>query len=328
MYKKEKNPTKKVRLLAIYNITVKNKGIASIARMLVKSYNTIKNWVLRYKKHGTDGLDDIPRSGRPKKYSDKKITDFIEQEKNGSASTGQIRRRIIEQTGVNYPDHTIRRMLHNNGYSLKTPQPVHVNKDSPEYVTAWRHRIIPWISRLKNQGFTFLVADEAIIENDLTRYRNQWSVIGSRVHRTYLGSHQNGILFGTLGYNTQTFIRMDEFKTKDSIKCVNKLLYKYDKVALLFDRAPQHMSKDMSNYIADNHDRLRVEYFPVGHPALNAVEACWNVIKRADFMDEYYKNIDERMDAAMQFVRTYRFRYDIMKFLRRNPIAIIHVNHL
>ena len=76
MYKKEKNPKKKERLFAIYKIIKENLGIAEVARMFLKSYNTIKQWRLRFLEKGTDGPDEIPRSERPRTYNYTKITDF------------------------------------------------------------------------------------------------------------------------------------------------------------------------------------------------------------------------------------------------------------
>ena len=61
--KKESNPKTKERMLAVFNAVGGGKTIPMIARLFHKSYNSIKNWVARFKKFGTAGLHEEPRSG-------------------------------------------------------------------------------------------------------------------------------------------------------------------------------------------------------------------------------------------------------------------------
>ena len=77
LYKTEKHPRKKERLFAMCQIIINKEGYANVARMLLKAYNTIKSWHKRFLKHGTKGLDDLPRSGRPSKILNRKITEFF-----------------------------------------------------------------------------------------------------------------------------------------------------------------------------------------------------------------------------------------------------------
>ena len=61
-YKKESNPKTKERMLAVFNVVEGDEAIPIIARLFHKSYNSIKNWVARFKKFGTAGLYEEPRS--------------------------------------------------------------------------------------------------------------------------------------------------------------------------------------------------------------------------------------------------------------------------
>ena len=65
VYKKEPNPKAKERMLAVLNVAVKGETISTIAKLFHKSYNSIKNWVMRFKKFGIAGLYEEPKSGRP-----------------------------------------------------------------------------------------------------------------------------------------------------------------------------------------------------------------------------------------------------------------------
>ena len=76
-YKKESDPKTKERMLAVFNAVDGGETIPMIARLFHKSYNSIKNWVARFKKLGTVGLHEEPRSGRPTKLVNHEITKFF-----------------------------------------------------------------------------------------------------------------------------------------------------------------------------------------------------------------------------------------------------------
>ena len=46
----------------MFNVIEEAETILTIARLFHKSYNSIKNWVMRFKKFGIDGLYEEPRS--------------------------------------------------------------------------------------------------------------------------------------------------------------------------------------------------------------------------------------------------------------------------
>ena len=56
-YKKESNPNKKVKILAICHLLENEKTITEVSKILFKAYNTIKNWWQAFKKDGIRGLE-------------------------------------------------------------------------------------------------------------------------------------------------------------------------------------------------------------------------------------------------------------------------------
>ena len=56
-YKKESDPNKKVKLLAICHLLKNKKTITEVSEILFKAYNTIKNWWQAFKKDGIRGLE-------------------------------------------------------------------------------------------------------------------------------------------------------------------------------------------------------------------------------------------------------------------------------
>ena len=119
--KKESNPKTKERVLAVFNVVEGGETISMIARLFHKSYNPVKNWaVARFKKLGTVGLHEEPRSGRPTKLMSHKITEFFAGVKN-DIFPKQLVRQIKKDIGVKYTESGIRDMLHHHDFTPKVP---------------------------------------------------------------------------------------------------------------------------------------------------------------------------------------------------------------
>ena len=85
-------------MLAVFNVVEEGKTIPAIARLF---YNSIKNWAMRFKKFGTAGLYEKPRSWRPTKLVNHKTTEFFAYIKNGIFSK-QFVRQIKKDGSVSY----------------------------------------------------------------------------------------------------------------------------------------------------------------------------------------------------------------------------------
>ena len=72
-YKKESNPNKKVKLLAICHLLKNKKTITEVSKILFKAYNTIKNWWQAFKKDGIRGLE-TKKNTRPSSKDQKQNT--------------------------------------------------------------------------------------------------------------------------------------------------------------------------------------------------------------------------------------------------------------
>ena len=86
---------------------------------------------------------------------------------------------------------------------------------------------------------------------------------------------------------------------------------------MFVDRATQHRSKIVQEYLQRNEDSMRVEYFPVGSPEFNAVEECWRQGKY-NILSNYYSSFSHLRQVISQYYRTTRFNLDIKKYLLRS----------
>ena len=92
---------------------------------------------------------------------------------------------------------------------------------------------------------------------------------------------------------------------------------KFKKFVIFVDRATQHRSKIVQEYLHRNEDSIKIEYFPVGSPEFNAVEECWKQGKY-NILSNYYSCFTRLKQVISQYYRTKRFNLDIKKYLLRS----------
>jgi transposase len=162
-----------------------------------------------------------------------------------------------------------------------------------------------------------LVQDESIFVHDL-HIRRKWIIRQKRPVVTVTGSHSKTILFGVLSTDgKQLFRQYNRFDSQTFIRYLEQVRKKFKKFIIFVDRATQHRSKIVQEYLQRNGDNLRIEYFPVGSPEFNAIEECWKQGKY-NLLSNYYTNFQSLRHMISQYYRTRRFNLDIKKYLLRS----------
>ena len=102
------------------------------------------------------------------------------------------------------------------------------------------------------------------------------------------GSHDKTIVYGVLSLDgKQLFRQYERFDSHSFIAYLEEIRKKFKKFIMFADRATQHRSKEVKEYLQRNMDNIRIEYFPVGSPQFNAVEECWRQGKY-NILSKYY----------------------------------------
>ena len=160
--------------------------------------------------------------------------------------------------------------------------------------------------------------DESIFVHDL-HIRRKWIARQKRPIVTVTGSHNKTILFGVLSTDgKQLFRQYDRFDSHSFIRYLEQVRKKFKKFVIFVDRATQHRSKVIQEYLHRNEDSMKIEYFPVGSPAeFNAVEECWKQGKY-NLLSNYYPNFQSLRHMISQYYRTRRFNLDIKRYLLRS----------
>ncbi len=129
---------------------------------------------------------------------------------------------------------------------------------------------------LKN-GWKLLVQDESIFIHDsiMAKRKRRWILKEKRPIVTVIGSHSKTIVYGVLSLDgKQLFRQYDRFDSHSFMAYLDEVKKKFNKFIMFVDRASQHRARIVKEYLQRNLETIRVEYFPVGSPELNAVEEC------------------------------------------------------
>ena len=317
-YKKE-NSKVAVRMLAVLMILKDGKDIQYTAKTLHHCTNWVRRWVSRFEEHGIDGLYDIPRSGRPRTISQTRMDCIMSKAMLTLFTPVMLQQTIFHSTGVKFHITHIRKIMHSYGMSAKTTQKYHINHASVSAVKSWQQRIKKRISRLKKNGFTIAMEDEAFFVRDTKTGKKYWSLVAKRIFLPYTGNHESLAVYGTITENGNQLFRVyDKFNAVTFVEYLKELHWKYGKIAIMLDRASVHKSKKVKEYLANNKD-VKLIWLPKGSPYLNMIEQCWKISKYALLVSEYYAMFTIMNKAVSEYFRVTKFKLDVANYIFRNP---------
>lgn len=162
-----------------------------------------------------------------------------------------------------------------------------------------------------------LVQDESIFIHNLY-IKRKWISTGKRPVVKVTGSRNKTIVFGIISNDgKQLFRQYARFNSDSFIKYLEEVRKKFKKFVMFVDRATQHRSKVVQDYLQKNKDSMRIEYLPVGSPEFNAVEECWRQGK-CEILSNYYSSFTYLKQVISRYYRTTRFNLDIKKYLLRS----------
>ena len=124
-------------------------------------------------------------------------------------------------------------------------------------------------------------------------------------------------MFGALSHDGRQFFRQyEKFDQYCFLKYLKELNKKFGKVVVFVDRAPQHKSNIIKQYLEDNPDVV-LEWFPKGSPQFNAVEEVWKQGKYNLLVSQYQPSLSDLKNRISKYYRTTRFYLDIRKYMQR-----------
>ncbi len=321
-YRKEKDYKVRIRMVSVRMVRVRNMSVEETADIQGRSPNWVRNWLRRFDDGGLQGLRDLPRCGRPRKIPRDVIDGIIEKTAYHRITPSELQQNIRKDAGVKLHITYVRKIMHLHGLSPKAPRKIHVNRAGKKAVQNWKYRFNKRVSRLENEGFTTVMEDEAIFIHDVMVGRKYWSPVGHSISVPYTGSHKRIAAYGSIARDGRQFFRTyEKFDGPTFVRYLKDLHRHFGKVVVTTDRAPQHRSKRVKEFLRSNRD-VKMIYLPKGSPYLNAMEECWHQGKRVLLVSEYYRTFQDMHRAVSLYYRTIRFKLDILKFTSRKYEAL------
>ncbi len=137
-YKTESDPDIHERILIVIELK-RGESTRDIADRFGFSQGKVIYWSKRFRKEGLDGLMTRPRSGKPRKLSDKEIEKIKEKLENSPYgwTSKSVREMIYNDHGVMYGYRHIVRLLHKWDFRMIRPRKKNVATASEAEIKAF-----------------------------------------------------------------------------------------------------------------------------------------------------------------------------------------------
>lgn len=277
-----------------------------IGRLMGYDAQTVRGWLCTYQQRGRAGLEDDPRSGRPKK--EPYLTAIVQaQASQPPPNSGYLQAcwtvallvlHLARCFRVIASPFAVRRALHRAGFRWKRPKFAPAQRRDPQ-AAAKQARIA---QALADPTGIFLAEDECDLHL-MAVLRACWQRIGEQLRVVTPGQNAKRGVFGALDLRTGAwFYQLSAHKrSTDFIAFLAPLLAAYPVgcIYILVDNASIHASKITRQWLA-LHPRIELLYLPTysGHQ-LNPVEKIWWALKGEIAANRCFKFL-HNLDTAIQ----------------------------
>ena len=156
-HKKEKDHRVRARIPAVNMACNEGLKINEAATYLMQCSDWIGIWIQRF---NTDGLRDLPRSGRLPKIPLQEMNKIMKHASQTPTTPATLHQQIFQKTKVKLHLTYVIELMRKCGLSSKRTTSIHINAAGKEFVEGWQRNLNRRISCLEAQGFTFVVEDE------------------------------------------------------------------------------------------------------------------------------------------------------------------------
>ena len=298
---------------------VKGQRLQTVSDTLSFPYAALRKWVYRFASHGTQGLVDRPRSGRPPKITcelERSLNHLVAQDplEHGSIhsqwSCRELATVVARATGVQLGRESVRGVLKKNALSFYrptgrlAPTPADLAYGSlelaaleyqarrGEIIVLYEDETILWRFALPRAGWwrtaqrarlSTRPLSQSQIKREESLKRQAWVRYRSwsRVTSGVLLSVLGAVQYGTSKVFSKMVPHFDAQELRQYIHQVMASCGKTGKeVVMVVDRSGIHRAHKLDATLAHYHDKLRFHFLPA-HCGhhLNPIEGFWRVMK-------------------------------------------------
>jgi transposase len=288
-------------------------SIAQIAAIFECDEATVRHWLDRYQAEKESGLQDRPRSGRPRKADPaarRLICQTIEQPPAESGhpfgywTTRTLAAHLAQTAGVRLSAATVRRVLHALTYRWRRPR-LTLPVDPAAATIMWQ--LYDRIMQAPAQAASVCL-DECDVHL-LPVLRAMWMRRGQQARAPTPGANRKRAVFGALDWSCGRWhYQISEHKrTSEFIAFLEQLLRAYPAqlVLIVLDNASIHKARAVEAWLGE-HSWVQLLYLPAysGHRH-NPVEKIWWRLKDQIAANRLHGSIDALVAATHEFFTTF-----------------------
>jgi transposase len=295
----------------IHYVLLRSRGYApaQIADLYQIDERTVRHWLERYQGEGLAGLDDRPRSGRPRRagaVAEGEVSQCLDQSPTVVAvarttwTCRLLQRHLSERLACMLSLRSVGRLIHRLDFVWTRPK-LSLKQDDPEAA-----------ARLAAIAAAIAAAPEAprLYEDEcdlhqLPVVRGQYQRRGKQREIATPGINRKQPVFGFLEVRTGEwhYWLLARKRSVEFLVCLQALYqwYPTGPILLILDNGSIHKSKLTRRWLA-NHPRFQVLYLPAysGH-ATNPVEKVWWALKAECAANQMYPSREAIQDAVHAF---------------------------
>lgn len=281
--------------------------VGQIAAILEYDEATVRRWLERFEAEGLEGLQDRPRSGRPRSAgaaAQQTVRRVVEASPEACGHPGvalwtvaMLQAHLLMALGVQLSRSSVRRLVHALGYAWRRPR--HVLPKDPETDSKMRHICSTLLAAPANA--VVLCLDECDIHL-MPVLRAMWMQRGQQADVPTPGQNRKRGIFGAMELETGALHYMITLTKKavDFIAFLEKLKTAYPErpLYLVLDNASIHHAKRVQEWLTE-HPGVHLLFLPAysGH-RYNPIEKVWWHLKQQVAANRLHGSIDSLVDAV------------------------------
>jgi transposase len=293
--------------------------------------DVVRTWLHRYELEGVAGLQDLPRSGRPRK--DPLGPQIVDAQASNSPecsghvqscwTVGLLTAYLAVCFGLQLSLSTVRRYLKMMDWGWRRPRlaPASVLRKKRDPEAPAKLAAISAALTMVAKGVGHLLYLDECDLHLLPVVRAMWMKKGRRVLVPTPGQNAKRAFFGALDASSGAFhwVDADQKRAVDFLPFLKKLvaIYPDGPLFLVLDGAPAHTAKIIERWLEAN-PRVRLLWLPKysAHEE-NPVERIWGLMKDAVAANRLAGSIGELVAKARHF-----FDHELLPHPVKLPVAV------
>lgn len=303
--------------------------IAAIARRLGCTTFTVNRIRRVYRQAGIDALRPIKPPGRPSRATPAFIAAMKQAIATNPLTLGygfsnwsaiRLAAHLAKVTGIRFSDDQLRRLLHQEGYSVHRPKHTMKGKRNEDAYEKAKGQL----RRLKKKAVKEGAPEALVFQDEVEIHRHpslsrMWAPVGTQPEIPAPGQNEKKVVYGGVDYATGKIT----YTIADSKSGVNFLLflvalvktYAGRKIRLVCDNGRFHHTQAVRQWLAANSDRIEIYWLPPYSPSLNLIERLWGHLKRTVLANVLFTSLDELVAAFRTGVARINGHRDRMGFM-------------